>query len=58
MNIWSFGALCLLCLAGWFYLAGVEFENGKWSPAAIIAMSMVFSAAIASMFTIFVVNTI
>jgi hypothetical protein len=58
MNIWSFGALCLVCLIACFCLAGLEFNEGKWSPAAIVLMSMLFSAIIGSLFTIFVLNTI
>lgn len=57
MNIWFFGILCLISLIGWFYLAGVAFEEDYWSPAAIIVISMVISAAIASVFTISVINT-
>jgi len=58
MSIWLFGMLCLFCFIGCFVLAGLEFNEGKWSPAVIVLMSMLFSAIIGSLFTIFVLNTI
>ena len=57
MNVWILAWLCLGCLVACFYLAGLEFEEGKWSPAVIVAAAMLFSAIVASLFTFYVVIT-
>lgn len=58
MDILIMILLCLLCLAGEFIIAGWEFEEGNMSPAALLALSMVFSAAIGSILTFYLMTVL
>lgn len=58
MDVLIMIALCLLCLVGEFIIAGWEFEEDNMSPAALLAMSMVFSAAIGSILTFYLMKVL
>lgn len=58
MDVLIMIALSLLCLIGDFIITGWEFEEGNMSPAALLALSMVFSAAIGSILTFYLMNVL
>lgn len=58
MDILIMILLCLLCFVGEFIIAGWEFEEGNMSPAALLAISMVFSAAIGSILTFYLMKVL
>lgn len=58
MDILIMILLCLLCLVGAFLIAGWEFEDGNMSPAALLALSMVFSAVTGSILTFYLMTVL
>lgn len=58
MDILIMISLCLLCFVGEFIITGWEFEEGNLSPATLLAISMMFSAAMGSMLTFYLMNVL